>query len=518
MNQSLEISVKKDYKTFLDNQEILTKIFYQFLQPGDLPGKIKMIMGLLGVHMGLDRVYIYENHDMGEITRNSFEWCNTGVRATINRIPRRSPENKFKAWRKEIYEHEKIKVSHINELPREVQQYFATTQTISVMILPLYVHRKFFGFLGIEDCKSERHWTNEEEDLLHVFGKIIADNVYERVLPNQNLKESEEKFQYLLDNCSDSILIVDLDLNFIDANQAATKMFNYSHEELIKMDARNLILNKYIDAVKQYVDQLGTLKRVVYDYVVAKSGKIIPVQFISKAINYNGTDAILIIIRDITDRKQEEQKVFKAIIETEERERKRIAKDLHDGLGPLLSTVKLYVNELQSGDVRKKEKQELLSYTNDLIDDAISNTKTISNNLVPTVIRDYGIVPAIESFIKKMNNTEIIHIDFKTLGIQERFERTLEITLYRITKELINNTMKHAKARNVNITLKKEQQMLHLHYEDDGIGFDVQRKLSNSHNGMGLNNILNRTKSLNGNCIINSTPGRGMKVNIEFEI
>ncbi|HJX70348.1 MAG TPA: histidine kinase, partial [Bacteroidales bacterium] len=117
------------------------------------------------------------------------------------------------------------------------------------------------------------------------------------------------------------------------------------------------------------------------------------------------------LIRDIfyslrmaeIDRERAERKVLTAIISTEEKERRRFAEDMHDGLGPMLSTIKLYVNELISEDISKAEKNDYVNYINQLIDDAVSDIRTMSNNLTPRVIHEYGLISAIEEFCKSIS-------------------------------------------------------------------------------------------------------------------
>ncbi|MGD0711052.1 MAG: sensor histidine kinase, partial [Bacteroidales bacterium] len=207
-----------------------------------------------------------------------------------------------------------------------------------------------------------------------------------------------------------------------------------------------------------------------------------------------------------------------SIIEAEEKERKRVAKDLHDGLGPLLSSVKLYVNELQSADTAEAEKKEMLKYTNELIDDAVSSTRTIANNLMPGVISDYGLVKALHSFCEKLNVAKSVNISFNTKDETRRYDATLEITLYRVLMELINNSIKHASAKNIAITFGEENKLLSILFTDDGKGFDVAKTLSNPNRGMGLNNIINRVKSLQGTYEFSSKAGQGTMVKIEIDL
>ena len=186
------------------------------------------------------------------------------------------------------------------------------------------------------------------------------------------------------------------------------------------------------------------------------------------------------LIRDIfyslrmaeIERKRAERKVLTAIINTEEKERRRFAEDMHDGLGPLLSTIKLYVNELTSDDISKSEKNDYVSYVSQLIDDAVSDIRTMSNNLTPRVIHEYGLISAIEEFCKNISRIQKLSVNFIKPHKKPELGKHIEINLYRIINELLNNTIKHAAAKNVNISIKMKAKKLMFHYDDDGRGFD----------------------------------------------
>lgn len=395
---------------------------------------------------------------------------------------------------------------------------FKNSHASAAMLFPIQTAGTGYGYLIFETIDNQRYWKDSEVEQALLFSYTISAYL-ERINAARKIHESESKFKYVLNNSRDSVFIIDFNLRFIEVNRTAIKKFGYTKEELLEIKADRIVFNKYIDSLERYMTNLSKLEHVVYDYAVSKDGKIVPSEIVSKFINYDGTEAILFIVKDIAERQETERRILRAVIETEERERKRMARDLHDGLGPLLSTIKLYVNELQSKDIKKTEKQDIATYTNELIDDAIATTKTISNNLMPSVIRDYGVIPAIESFCKKVDVTEYLTVDFEHDIHSKRFESTVEIVIYRIVKELINNTIKYAKAKNIFIRIQEKGRLLQLFYRDDGIGFDVQHTMNNSRkDGMGLNNIITRAKSINGTCQIQSEKEQGMTVQIDIEL
>lgn len=217
---------------------------------------------------------------------------------------------------------------------------------------------------------------------------------------------------------------------------------------------------------------------------------------------------------DITERKQNQQKLFNAVIHAEEEERSRIAKDLHDGVSPVLSTLKLYVQSLVISQ-DDKIKETLISRISDTINETISSIKEISNNLSPHILHNFGYVTAIESFINRLKDIKHVNFEFKS-DFEGRFDEKIEITLYRVTIELINNTLKHANANKILIVFNKNNNFV-VHYEDDGKGFDPEKVIVEKR-GMGLFNMKNRIESLNGVVNVTSKNGTGTSIDIIIPI
>ena len=205
------------------------------------------------------------------------------------------------------------------------------------------------------------------------------------------------------------------------------------------------------------------------------------------------------------------QKLIEAVIQTEEKERKRIASDLHDGLGPLLSAAKLYFQayiDANDMDARATIESKLIS----IIDSAIDDSSRISHNISPQILEKYGLQVALENFISEIDIRKNINFELSFEKIH-RFDLKVELTIYRTILELIHNTMKHAKASKISIRIYIAKDTLNLLYEDNGIGFQIEEKMNGSP-GMGLKNIRNRVVSLEGNVVFDSRTDEGMKASI----
>ena len=153
-----------------------------------------------------------------------------------------------------------------------------------------------------------------------------------------------------------------------------------------------------------------------------------------------------------------------------------------------------------------------------VINEAIKSLKEISDNLSPHVLNNFGLLRALRNFSNKINATRAIHIELDSNLGNERFSNNIEVVLYRVVCELINNTIKHAEAKTISISLQKEANDLLISYHDDGIGFDIE-KLEEQPlvGGMGFSNIYSRINSLKGDISLESKPQEGTQVYIKVK-
>ncbi|MBD2753598.1 sensor histidine kinase [Spirosoma validum] len=229
------------------------------------------------------------------------------------------------------------------------------------------------------------------------------------------------------------------------------------------------------------------------------------------------------------------------LIAGQEEERKRLSRELHDGLGQMLTAIKLQIEGLEAGLLKAaaSEQNSPIAYPKNLktlkglVTQTIQETRTISNNLMPTVLSDFGAVPALK-MLAENNRSETIDVTFETnlTTDKPRLDKNVEITLYRVTQEAVSNAVKHANPSHIHIDLKERGNILQLEINDDGKGFVVPRKKQTSGlmkpkeetksdqsipiklrpPSQGLHNIQERTKLLNGKFKINSMIGKGTRI------
>lgn len=213
---------------------------------------------------------------------------------------------------------------------------------------------------------------------------------------------------------------------------------------------------------------------------------------------------------------KEETKRSKAIIETEENERQRLARELHDGVGQLLSATKLNLSSLENNKCTPEEKLRLVN-SMDILDESIREIRNISHNMVPDILLKFGLKRAIEDFILRINQTKKLEIHFECNGFEENsLEDTDKLMLYRLIQESVNNTIKYAQATNMTIQLSGDINEISLLMEDNGKGFDIEE--AKRKGGIGFKNMQLRTEYLKGKLEIDSSPKNGTTIIIEIPL
>jgi signal transduction histidine kinase len=208
--------------------------------------------------------------------------------------------------------------------------------------------------------------------------------------------------------------------------------------------------------------------------------------------NEEGKSLIFEMGTDVTEKRNLEKIIQTRINEAEEKERKRIASDLHDDLGPTLCSVKL-----QLSSFKNKIDNNLLNDCVQLLTDSIEKMRTLANNISPNLVEMHGLETAVMSFIDKIEQTHQIHFNIKSNIKGSRFNNEAEVHLYRIITELVKNSISHSNCNEVNIKLHLNGDAFSMIYFDNGIGYEIQEKPSPD-SGIGLQNIRTRVKLLNG--------------------
>lgn len=206
---------------------------------------------------------------------------------------------------------------------------------------------------------------------------------------------------------------------------------------------------------------------------------------------------------------QEKQLVAtQAILDGEAAERTRLARDLHDGLGGMLSAVKLYLFDMKQGVIIEAEDVSRFNKVVEMLDKSMRELRRISHNMMPEALSRYGLKTALSDFAHSFPN-----VHFHYFGTEKRLDSKLEVMIYRTALELVNNAFKHAEAEEINVQVVQEPSRVSLTVQDNGKGFD--RGIENA--GMGLKNIRDRIALFNGMMNICSKENEGTEINVEFK-
>ncbi len=336
------------------------------------------------------------------------------------------------------------------------------------------------------------------------------------------IKEAEEKenlYNTTVNSIKDGIIVIDKELEIVLINEQALE--NFAGHKFKDYVLGKKITELFPNLKKDTIPNIKLLFKSGTPFVEEQEVEINnkkQILEVTKIPIYEGNEItkIACIYRNITDNKEFQRKLLASIIETEEKERKRIAEDIHDGLGPLLSSIKLYVNEFQNATTDDITTNKMYSYVNELIDEAVINTRNIANNLTPNTINDFGLVKALHSFCVKLKLSNSINITFNADNFSIILDKTTEVILYRIVTELINNTIKHAFASNIDILLHEKNKKITLMYKDDGTGFDYDKVFNNS-KGNGLSNIISRAKTVGAEYQFSTQDNNGMYFELKLK-
>ncbi len=197
----------------------------------------------------------------------------------------------------------------------------------------------------------------------------------------------------------------------------------------------------------------------------------------------------------------QQTKLITAAIQSQEAERKRISAELHDGVGALLSTIKLYLNQLQPVRLNNKDEVSIINECKDLIEETVRTVRNISVNLQPAIIKDFGLEAALTVFSEKISQSDTLRSSVISEGIISRFNVEKELAVFRIIQELTNNVLKHAQAQYINYTLinnKEETLNIFIEHSGNGLSQEMFEEKLYSKEGLGLKNIQNRLNFLKG--------------------
>lgn len=361
----------------------------------------------------------------------------------------------------------------------------------------------------------------------HTFIAFCND-ITDKKIVDKALIESEQKYRIISDKITDVVWLMDLDGRSMYVSPSIEQFTGFTVDEYLNQKIENRFTKDSVKygmgifqtELQKYRNNPDLLKnyfqKMEMEYICkdgnTKWGELIITPFFDKDNKLVGIHGVT---RDITERKNSEKVRINSIIETEEKERHRFSQEIHDGVGPILSIIKLYLQWIGKPD-SKADKTQLFKKIEELVENVNQNLREISNKLSPHTLTNLGLTPALKAFIERVSFTTKMNIKFVS-NVEEKLSTNSEFAVYRILTECLNNTIKHAKANNIAISLKHQNNRLHIDYKDDGIGFDLQKMIAKEGSN-GLKNIENRLKSVSAKYKIISNEGKGFEIKIVLPV
>ena len=349
----------------------------------------------------------------------------------------------------------------------------------------------------------------------------LEERIAERKRAENALRESEERYRELFENAKDAIYVHDLEGTYLKVNRAAEELSGYTREEIVGHHFSEFIAQDHLKCVNESFDaKLGETDETTYEVeVIAKDGRRVPVEVSSRAIYENGkVIGVQGMARDITERKLAEdalQMFSRQLIEAQEDERRRIARELHDQIGQILTAVKMNLHTIQ----RFRLGSEAGSYVKDnieAVDEALRLVRDLSIDLRPPVLDDLGLATALRWYVDRYTKRTglDVEVEIELPDPNVRFSRELETACFRIAQEALTNVVRHAKARQVLLQLATDGNLLVLVVKDDGVGFNPHklRKRSPRVATLGLVSMQERAHFVGGMIDIDSAPSRGTEI------
>lgn len=379
---------------------------------------------------------------------------------------------------------------------------------------------------GLKEFKTSLVPIIENDKVVRIVG--IAHDVTDLMVSEKKIKDREEKLRYALQASQDAIIDWNLENGLMEFSEAFYRMLGYNKGE-IKESLESLIgitnstdidisrkedliaIVNALPADKQFSSDFRMKKKSGEWLWVLLKGKVVERNEKGKAMRFVGT------LTNITSEKQKTKERLETILMTEDNERGRISREIHDGLQQTLTITALNMEfaKREAGSLSEKA-QEKFETGWSYLQKSIAESRTVAHSLMPKAILDFGLVSACNSLIMQYNESiEATQFNFfENLGEDRIPDKNVEVTLYRILQEATNNIIKYAKATEVSVQLRRYDDMYMLTIEDNGVGFNVD-EVREEGAGFGLMSMQNRIDAIYGHLEIDSAPGRGTVVIVE---
>ncbi|MCP4661157.1 MAG: PAS domain S-box protein [bacterium] len=413
---------------------------------------------------------------------------------------------------------------------RQLKDLQRASQRDSLDRLPDLEGMSFFGTKASQPVRPESVNRSCDGGVVSRLGKVLAiffsrDRTENRRAQDA-LRRSEERYRTLYDSIPMMYFILDASGRVLTVNSYGAEQLGYLPDELVGQPVLTVFHPEDREAVsEQLMAALDNPGRVARwrSRKIRKDASLLWVQEAVRVVEYNGQAIALVVCEDVTERVEAEEELARYRWElraltselalAEERERRRIADGLHEGLGQLLATAKLRLGTLgEPGD--SEPRLHAVEEIRALVDQALGNTRSLTFELSCPILYRLGLEPALRDLGERLGRQNGLRVDFSSDRRPKPLAEDLQVILFRVVRELLFNVIKHAQATTVRLRLLRTDREIRIAVEDDGVGFDCGelRRGPTAAGGIGLFSIRERLDHLGGRLEIGSAGNGGSRM------
>jgi PAS domain S-box-containing protein len=533
-----EIQIERN----LRQQEILSQISIYYNSTIDFEEKTKRALQIIGEFSQVSRVYIFQNSPDDKYTSNTYEWCNEGILPQIDEL-QNIPYDLIPSWKQFLIDDGIVFSEKISELPQDLRNILEPQKILSIIVLPLFMDGKFFGFIGFDECSSYRKWTKSEIELLRTISNLIANAFLRNKIYNE-LINSLTEISGIISSIPDSIIRIESNGRIVSCDsqiqQGLFLNFKAGEDEFIDTILSKDLAFSFTTAIKECLAE-GKFK---FDFTHLFRDEI---EFYEARFVKLKTDQVLAIIRNVTESKVQERQLQIAKAKAEEASRAKsefLANVSHEIRTPLNAILGL--SQWLSENTTVKQHQDylntilssgknLLSLLNDILD--LSKIESGKMDIELNSISYKEIITDIKLFFQQKAENKGLSFQINTDPSVPDFIIMDELRFYQILFNLVSNAVKFTLKGFINIsayaikTANSDSINLVIVIEDTGVGIneDQQQKIFESFTqqsgqsnrefggtGLGLAIVKGLLNKLNGTISLKSKPGKGSVFTLTF--
>lgn len=380
--------------------------------------------------------------------------------------------------------------------------------------------------------RGQKFWVEiKGQPILNEQGKLqqyfsVQNDITGRKASEELIRHSEHRYKLLFHESPNPKYVFNAQTySIVEANNATLQLYGYTLEEFTALTIPDLCLKEEVNIFYVWMKELQEQKKTSVNFTtnhVKKDGTVFHVEITSHIIELQGAIHVIAEVNDLTkmielqrlvteEKIAAQKEVMKAIIYTQEKERSEIGKELHDNVNQILTTAKLYIENIR---YYPEQREAFIEKSASLVQKSINEIRALSKALVTPTINDIGFRETLEELVEQFRELALFKINFSFKASHQQIDRGIVLTVYRIVQEQLNNIVKYALASQVIVSVSVKGSQLVVRIEDDGVGFDTETKKT----GLGLNNIRNRVGAYKGQVQLRSAVGKGCKLRVVFPL